>query len=144
MAAHLAGVGQASGTGVGLAHALGHALGTRGRLPHGTALAVVLPEVLAFYLEEPGLRDRELALVGVAMRAASATEPAATAAGAAIGELRRFLASLGQRPSLRSLGFDEALLDVVARDAIDDVAIRNSPRLTSLAEARAILGSVLD
>ena len=74
MASHLAGVGQASGTGVGLVHALGHALGTRGRLPHGTALAVVLPEVLAFYAEEPGLRDRELALVGVALAAASPTE----------------------------------------------------------------------
>jgi alcohol dehydrogenase class IV len=144
MAAHLAGVGQASGTGVGLVHALGHALGTRGRLPHGTALAVVLPEVLAFYLEEPGLRDRELALVGVALRAASATEQPETAAGAAGGELRRLLASLGQRPTLRSLGFDEALLDVVAHDAIDDVAIRNSPRLPTVEQARAILGSVLD
>jgi alcohol dehydrogenase len=144
MASHLAGVGQASGTGVGLVHALGHALGTRGQLPHGTALAVVLPEVLAFYAEEPGLRDRELALVGVALRAASATEQDATAAGAAIGELRRFLRSLGQRPTLRSLGFDDALLDVVAQDAIDDAAIKNSPRLPSLAEARAILGSVLD
>ena len=50
LASHLAGLGQASGTGVGLVHALGHALGTRGRLPHGTALAAVLPEVLAFYL----------------------------------------------------------------------------------------------
>ncbi len=100
LAAHLAGVGQASGTGVGLVHALGHALGTRGRLPHGTALAVVLPEVLGFYATEEGLRDRELALVGVALRAASPTEQAATAAGAAIGELRRFLASLGQRQPL--------------------------------------------
>ena len=44
VASHLAGVGQASGTGVGLVHALGHALGTRGKLPHGTALAVVLPD----------------------------------------------------------------------------------------------------
>jgi alcohol dehydrogenase len=144
MAAHLAGVGQASGTGVGLVHALGHALGTRGRLPHGTALAAVLPEVLAFYTDEPGLRDRELAQVGVALRAATATEQPATAAGAAIGELRRFLASIGQRPRLRSLGFDEAHLDVVAQDAIDDAAIRNSPRLPSFGEARAILGSVLD
>ena len=41
----LAGVGQASGTGVGLVHALGHSIGTRGRLAHGTALATVLPEV---------------------------------------------------------------------------------------------------
>jgi alcohol dehydrogenase class IV len=144
MAAHLAGVGQASGTGVGLVHALGHALGTRGRLPHGTALAVVLPEVLAFYLDESGLRDRELAAVGVALRAATTTEQDATAAGAAIGELRRFLASVEQRPTLRSLGFDEALLDTVAGDAIDDVAIRNSPRLPTFEQARTILGSVLD
>jgi alcohol dehydrogenase len=143
VASHMAGVGQASGTGVGLVHALGHALGTRGRLAHGTALAVVLPEVLSFYAEAPGLRDRELAAVGVALRAASATEEPATAAGAAIGEVRRFLGSVGQRPTLRALGFDEPMLDVVAQDAIDDAAIRNSPRLPSLAEARSILGSVL-
>jgi alcohol dehydrogenase len=144
MAAHLAGVGQASGTGVGLVHALGHALGTRGRLAHGTALAAVLPEVLDFYAAQPGLRERELALVGVAIGAASATEEPATAAGAAIGELRRFLADVGQRHRLEALGFDGASLDVVAQDAIDDVAIRNSPRLPTYEQARAILGSVLD
>ena len=141
IASHMAGVGQASGTGVGLVHALGHAIGTRRRLAHGTSLAVVLPEVLGFYAESPGLRDRELAAVGVALRAASATEDPASAAGAAIGELRRFLASVGQRPSLRSLGFDEPMLDVLAQDAIADAAIRNSPRLPSLTEARAIIGT---
>ena len=61
MASHLAGVGQASGTGVGLVHALGHSIGSRGKVAHGTALATVLPEVLDFYR---GSRDRELALVG--------------------------------------------------------------------------------
>jgi alcohol dehydrogenase len=142
MASHLAGVGQASGTGVGLVHALGHALGTRGRLAHGTALAVVLPEVLGFYMAEAGLRDRELALACVAMGAASATEMPATGAGAAIGELRRFLASVGQRHRLGALGFDDGGLDVVAQDAIDDVAIRNSPRLPTFDEVRAILTSV--
>lgn len=143
LASHLAGVGQASGTGVGLVHALGHAIGTRGRLAHGLALAVVLPEVLSFYADESGLRDRELALAGVALRAASATEDPATGAIAAIGTIRRLLAGVGQRPSLRSLGFDDASLEVVAQDAIDDAAIDNSPRLPSLAEARSILGSVL-
>jgi alcohol dehydrogenase len=143
MASHLAGIGQQSGTGVGLVHALGHAIGTRGRLPHGLALAVVLPEVMAFYADEPELRDRELALVGVAIRAASPTEEAATGAIAAIGAMRGFLAEVGLRPTLRSLGFDEALLDVVAQDAIDDAAINNSPRLPTVEEARAILESVL-
>jgi len=141
MASHLAGVGQASGTGVGLVHALGHALGTRGKLAHGTALAVVLPEVLDFYR---GVRDRELALVGVALKVASPTEDDATAAGVAIAAIRRLCTELGQRPRLRSLGFDDAGLDLVAQDAIDDAAIRNSPRLPTLSEARSILASVLD
>jgi len=140
LASHLAGVGQASGTGVGLVHALGHALGTRGRLAHGTALAAVLPEVLEFYR---GVRDRELALVGVALRVASPTEDDATAAGVAIGAIRRLCEQVGQRSTLRSLGFDERALDLVAEDAIIDAAIRNSPRLPTPAEARAILGSVL-
>ena len=144
MASHLAGLGQASGTGVGLVHALGHAIGTRGRLAHGTALAVVLPEVLAFYAGEPDLRDRELKLIGVALGAASPTETDATGAVAAIGALRTFLAELGQRPRLRALGFDEAGLDLVAADALADPAINNSPRLPTLEQARAILGSVLD
>jgi alcohol dehydrogenase len=139
MASHLAGMGQASGTGVGLVHALGHAIGTRGRLPHGLALAVVLPEVLEFYR---GIRDRELALVAVALAAASPTDDAATAAGAAVAAVRGLCSDLGLRPALDALGFDEAGLDQVAEDALADAAIRNSPRLPTRGEARAILAAV--
>ncbi len=141
VASHLAGVGQASGTGVGLVHALGHAIGTRGRLPHGMALATVLPEVLDFYR---GVRDRELALVGIALGVASATESAASATGVAIGAIRRLCGAVGLRPRLRSLGFDEAALDTVVADALADAAINNSPRRPSRDEARAILAAVLD
>jgi alcohol dehydrogenase len=141
LASHLAGVGQASGTGVGLVHALGHAIGTRGRLPHGTALATVLPEVLDFYR---GVRDRELALVGIALGVATAAESESSAAGVAIGAVRRLCAAVGQRPRLRSLGFDETSLDVIAADTVADAAINNSPRRPTHDEARAILASVLD
>ena len=142
MASHLAGLGQASGTGVGLVHALGHAIGTRGRLAHGTALATILPEVLTFYTTVPGLRDRELALVGLALRAASPTESPATGAIGAIGGITRLLSAVGQRQRLSTLGFDDASLDIVAADAIADAAINNSPRIPTLAEARAILATV--
>ena len=98
--------------------------------------------MLAFYAAANDLRDRELHLVGVAMGAASVAEPQATGAVAAIGALRGFLASLGLRPTLGSLGFDAAGLDVVAQDAIDDAAIANSPRMPTLDEARSILASV--
>ena len=142
MASHLAGVGQASGTGVGLVHAIGHALGTRGRLPHGTALAAVLPEVLAFYAEQPGLRDRELALVGVALAAASPPERPRRGAGRGSSPIDALCTRVGQRPTLAALGFDAATGPGLARDALDDAAIANSPRLADAAEVEAILRSV--
>ena len=112
LASHLAGVGQASGTGVGLVHALGHSIGTRGRLPHGTALAIVLPEVLRFYL---GVRDRELALVGIALGVASGAEEDATGAAAAIGAVEQLLRDVDQRPTLRRLGLATDTFDRSAR-----------------------------
>ena len=142
LASHLAGLGQASGTGVGLVHAIGHAFGTRGRLPHGTALAAVLPEVLTFYADQPGLRDRELALVAVAMGAASPADEWPDAARAGIAALDAFLRRVGQRPTLADLGVGPELLPVIARDALDDAAIANSPRLADAAEVEAILRSV--
>ena len=65
-----------------------------------------------------------------------------TGAGAAIGQIRRLCTRVGQRPTLRQLGFDAATLDLVAADALADAAIRNSPRIPSLEQARAILASV--
>ncbi len=104
----------------------------------------MLPEVLAFYAEEPGLRDRELKLIGLALGAAAPDRIGchrcrarrSVRSGRSCGEL-------GLRPRLRSLGFDEASLDVVAADALADAAINNSPRMPTLEQARAILVSVL-
>ena len=125
---------------VGLVHALGHSIGTRGAVAHGTALATVLPEVLHFYL---GTRDRELALVGIAFGVATSAEPESTAAAVAIGAIEALLRDVDQRPSLRRLGLaDATALDQLVTDTLDDAAIRNSPRLPSAIEARAILEAV--
>jgi len=140
MASHLAGVGQASGTGVGLVHALGHSIGSRGKVAHGTALAAVIPEVLRFYL---GTRDHELALVGIALGVASGAESESTAAGAAIGAIAQLLRDVDQRRTLLQFGLsDAAAIDQLVSDTLDDAAIRNSPRLPTAAETREILVSV--
>ena len=139
MASHLAGIGQASGTGVGLVHALGHALGTIGRLPHGTALAAVMPEVLEFYL---GVRDRELALVALALGVAGPRDPEGEAARAAISGVDTLLRSVGQRRTLAQLGFTPDQEDRIVQDALDDPAIDNSPRLPDRAQTAAILAAV--
>ena len=140
MASHLAGVGQASGTGVGLVHALGHSIGTRGKVAHGTALATVLPEVLRFYL---GTRDHELALVGIGLGVGSTAETESTAAAVAITAIDKLLRDVDQRPTLRRLGLaDDAAITQLVTDTLDDAAIRNSPRLPTADEARSLLIAV--
>ncbi len=138
-AAHLAGVGQASGTGVGLVHAIGHAIGARGHLPHGTALAAVLPEVLAFDIP---VRSRELALVGVALGVASPRDSEPDAARAAVDGVLALVRSVGQRRTLHELGLGGEMLPIIATDAIDDPAIANTPRMPVASEVEAILAAV--
>jgi alcohol dehydrogenase len=139
VASHLAGLGQASGTGVGLVHALGHSIGARGRLPHGTALAAVLPEVLAFDID---VRTRELALVGIALGVASPSDAPNRAARAAVEGILALIRAVDQRRTLRELGIEAAMFPVIVRDALDDAAINNTPRMPTEAEAGAILAAV--
>ena len=139
LAAHYAGVGQQSGTGVGAVHALGHAIGARGRLAHGTALATVMPEVFATYL---GVRDRELALVAVALGVADPRDPVDQAARAGIDAIEVLLGRVGQRRTLTAQGLGPETHDTIAQDAIEDAAINNSPRLPSKAEILGILATV--
>jgi alcohol dehydrogenase len=139
LAAHYAGVGQQSGTGVGAVHAIGHAIGTRGRVPHGTALATVMPEVFETYL---GVRDRELALVAVALGLADPRDRVEEAARAAITGIRALLRRVGQRRSLSDLGLAPDTHETLAQDAVDDAAINNSPRLPARDEILQILAQV--
>ena len=139
LAAHYAGVGQQSGTGVGAVHAIGHSIGARGRLPHGTALATVMPEVFETYL---GVRGRELALVAVALGAAGPRDPQPDAARAGINAIRQLLERVGQRRTLAAQGLGAETHETIAQDAVDDAAINNSPRRPSKAEVLEILRAV--
>jgi alcohol dehydrogenase class IV len=56
--------------------------------------------------------------------------------------LDAFLRRVGQRPTLAELGVGDDLVAVIARDAVEDPAIANSPRLPDVAQVEAILRSV--
>jgi alcohol dehydrogenase len=139
LAAHYAGVGQQSGTGVGAVHAIGHSIGTRGRLPHGTALATVMPEVFETYL---GVRDRELALVAVSLSVAGPRDEEGTAARAGIAAIKDLLERVGQRRTLSAQGLGPETHDTIAQDAVDDAAILNSPRRPSKDDIVGLLARV--
>ena len=98
-----------------------------------------MPEVFATYI---GVRDRELALVAVALGLADPRDPEADAARVAIDGIDALLRRVGQRRTLTELGLGPDTHDTIAQDAIDDPAINNSPRLPTKEEVREILAQV--
>jgi alcohol dehydrogenase class IV len=124
LAAHLAGLAFST-TGLGLCHAIGHALAARLGAAHGVALSVALPHVLAFNRPAVAAVDAEAAAV---MGAASASEGAAALSRA-----------LGLPGTLRELGCRPDLLPTLVEDALADEVIMNTPRPPTAGELAVLL-----
>ena len=128
LAAHLAGLAFAT-TGLGTAHAIGHALSARYGTAHGVALAAVLPLVVRFNTSERPLQSDRIA------EAAGVTGGSEELVGA-LSELQR---GLGLHPSLRELGVPRRELAEVADAALADEVVRNAPRVPSRRELMGML-----
>jgi alcohol dehydrogenase class IV len=126
LAAHLAGLAFAT-TGLGTAHAIGHALSARYGTPHGVALAAVLPLVVR--LNAP---EREDATARIA--AAAGVVP--DGVEAAVTDLQE---RSGMHPTLRELGVERDHLPALADAALADVVIGNSPRVPTRHELVRLL-----
>ena len=124
LAANMA--GRAFGTtGLGLAHALGHALSARLGAPHGVVLAILLPHVLSFNL--PVCEGVYARLTG-ALNVDDTAMDRAARAQACIEAVRRLAVQVGILSSLSELGCTEAHLPVIAGDALSDEVLSNTPR----------------
>ncbi|MBA2515461.1 MAG: iron-containing alcohol dehydrogenase [Solirubrobacterales bacterium] len=123
LAAHLAGLAFAT-TGLGTAHAIGHALSARYGTAHGIALAAVLPLVVGF-----NARERVAETVRIA-------EAAGVTGGA--GGVQQAVSALqegmGLRPNLRELGVLHSELPAIADAALVDEVVRNAPRVPTRIE----------
>src|SRR5215472_10085627 len=115
LASHLAGVAMAS-TGLGICHAIGHALGGRFDLAHGVALTMVLPEVLRFNL--PACEER-LAAVAFALGAGDTARSTGWNADAAIDAVAALADTIGMTDRLPHFGITAADFDGIATDALD-------------------------
>ena len=127
LAAHMAGLAMAT-TGIGAAHAIGHALGGRFDVTHGVALTMVLPAVLAFSQPACGAR---LADVAFALGAGDTAAPADVNAGAAVHAIASLAASVGMVHNLADFGIGAPDFGQIAADALDDEVLANAPRQPS-------------
>jgi len=139
LASHLAGVAMAS-TGLGLCHAIGHALGGRFDIAHGVALTMVLPGVLRFNL--PACEER-LAAVAFALGAGDTARGAGWNAGAAIDAVGALADRAGMTHRLPGFGITAADFGLIVTDALDDEVLANTPRPPAGADIQAILTGAL-
>ena len=135
LAAHLAGTGMAR-TGLGLCHAIGHAIGGRFNVPHGEALSLVLPGVLRF---NTAVRKDRIADLAFPLGAGRTGRSAAWNAAAAIEAVAALIAALGLGLLPAGVALTEADFPQLAADALDDEVLANTPRPPSAADITSLL-----
>jgi alcohol dehydrogenase len=137
LAAHLAGIGMAT-TGLGLCHAIGHALGARYDIAHGVTLAMVLPQVLRF--NQPACADR-IADIAFALGAGDTSRDPGWNAGAGIAAVRALRDEIGLALRPADFGVGESEFGQIAVDALEDEVLANTPRQPTAADIRQILAA---
>ncbi|MEM0271595.1 MAG: iron-containing alcohol dehydrogenase [Thermoprotei archaeon] len=118
---------------IGLAHALGHALGAVFRLPHGKCVGLFLPYVVAY--NYPAAAERYGRL--------NALLPEQFRSGRLDESLRKYFEYIGQPLTLKDAGVgrEEFLgsLDTLVRLASEDTGVTTNARDAGSAEIRGIL-----
>jgi alcohol dehydrogenase len=137
LASHMAGIGMAT-TGLGLVHAIGHALGGRYNIAHGVTLAMVLPEALGF--SAPVRKDR-LATIALALGAGHVGRDADWNTAAAIDAVQALRAQIGLAVGPADFGVTAADFAGLAADALDDEVLANAPRQPTAADIERILAA---
>jgi alcohol dehydrogenase len=135
LAAHLAGTGMAR-TGLGLAHAIGHAIGGRFSVPHGEALSLVLPGVLKF---NAAVRRDRIADLAFPLGAGRTGRSAAWNCGAAIDAVAALAAALGLGELPAGTALTPADYPQLAEDALADEVLANTPRQPAAADITSLL-----
>lgn len=139
-ASNLAGQAFATGTGLGLCHAIAHPLGARLGVPHGVAISGVLPGVLQFNLpvsvEKISQAAPNLGVAGAPSREGSAR--------AAVEAVRNLIVRVMGGSVLADVTVDGGMLALIVQDCLRDPVILNTPRMPSFDEVEGILqGAIL-
>jgi alcohol dehydrogenase class IV len=118
---------------IGLAHALGHALGARYKTPHGKAVGIFLPLVVEFNSTVAADRFDRL----------NRLFPGDVRAGTLAGSLRKLFRAMGQDSSVAALGVPReeyfAGLDELASMAAESTGLVTNPRDSGTPELRELL-----
>ena len=131
---------------VGIVHAMGHAAGGVANVPHGDAMALLLPHGMTYNLDVACDRYGGVLLELVGPEAYAAT-PAAERGQAAIDAVRSLLAMLHERTglplTLGAAGVTAEQIPTIAQTALDDGALSMNLKQPTYDELVSILEAAL-
>jgi alcohol dehydrogenase len=119
---------------LGLAHAIGSALSGHCHVPHGIAIGLLLPHVVAF--NAPARPDKAAQLARLLEVEANPREKRGEEASAAVA---RMVADIGLPTRLRDVGVPEEKLPAIAKDAFKSGMMTCNPRQPTEQEVRELL-----
>jgi len=131
-----------SNSGVGVVHAMGHALGGICGVSHGVAMNIFLPHALEFNISaaQDAIGEMLMPLAGPDEYVQTAPQERAARTVAAIQELKDKLYETAKLPrTLSEAGVQKNSLERVARKALQDPAINFNPVAASYDDVRDIL-----
>ena len=126
---------------VGLVHAIGHAIGGVAHVPHGIAMAILLPHVMKFNLEtlKPAYAELLLPLAGAEIYATTPKEERAQKAIEFVTAFIKQFESVGLPTKLSDAKVTEDQFDAIAQTAINDGAIVVNPIMATKEQVIEIL-----
>lgn len=126
---------------VGLVHAIGHAIGGVAHVPHGIAMAILLPHVMKFNLEtlKPAYAELLLPLAGAEIYATTPKEERAQKAIEFVTAFIKQFESVGLPTKLSDAKVTEDQFDAIAETAINDGAIVVNPIMATKEQVIEIL-----
>lgn len=131
---------------VGIVHAMGHATGGVADVPHGDAMAILLPHGMAYNLDVAGERYGEL-LLNLAGADVYASTPREQRPAAAIETVRAMMRTLHEQAGLPlTLGEAGVLpeqISEIATAALNDGAMSMNPKQPTYEELTGILKEAL-
>ncbi|MDK1118101.1 MAG: iron-containing alcohol dehydrogenase [Anaerolineae bacterium] len=131
----------ASSAGLGVVHSLAQTLGGFYNLPHGLSIAVCFPYGIGYNLvAEPEKCAHVSRMLGTDTSNMSDEE----AANSVVAALRTLNADLEIHDDLRSLGFQEADLPVLAKYSVEDGNTPTNPRVFDVDAATTLYQSMLN
>jgi len=133
---------------VGLAHSMGHALGALFHLPHGRAVGLCLPYVIAFYASPARLAEVKTRFASLAQFCGLPHDDETVAAHALAERVRALARAIDQPLTLAEAGISatefSTKLDALVDNAMNDTVIFASPRQPSAEALRTLFICAFD